>query len=111
MIEYQYRKNIYLLLIIAVGFLLAQYWMQESRSGVPEQFQKSLQVVAPKAHPQAKQASTPMPLISVSNDVLRLWINPRGGSVVRADLLRYKKNLSGNALVSVLGLNSLGQRY
>lgn len=54
--------------------------------------------VAPAIPTNAAPAASTAPRqpITLSNDVLRLTIDPRGGSIVRADLLAYPKQVKGD---------------
>ncbi|HEX6613101.1 MAG TPA: membrane protein insertase YidC [Rhodanobacteraceae bacterium] len=51
---------------------------------------------APAIPESAAPATAPHQYITLSNDVLRLTIDTRGGSVVRADLLAYPKQVKGD---------------
>ena len=51
-------------------------------------------VIPEHAAPSAGHATRPT--ITLSNDVLRLTIDPRGGSIVRADLLAYPNQVKGD---------------
>ena len=42
-------------------------------------------------------AAPPRQLVTLSNDVLRLTIDTRGGSIVRADLLKYPQQVKGDS--------------
>jgi len=42
-------------------------------------------------------AASPRQLVTLSNDVLRLTIDTRGGSIVRADLLKYPQQVKGDS--------------
>lgn len=46
--------------------------------------------------PSGATTTASQQLITLSNDVLRLSIDPRGGSIVRADLLAYPKQVKGD---------------
>jgi len=50
----------------------------------------------PAATGAAGSVTPPRNLIIASNDVLRLSIDPRGGSIVRADLLKYPRQVKGD---------------
>jgi YidC/Oxa1 family membrane protein insertase len=84
--------------LLAVSFLLWQAWEQDYGPH-PENPQTAASTVAPDGStvPGATPAiangsadnNTAAPLITVTTDVLRLTIDTRGGSVVRAELLQY----------------------
>ena len=56
----------------------------------------------PQANTAAVQQNTPAPasanqkLISVQTDLYHLWINPKGGDIVRIELLNHDKSKEGN---------------
>ncbi|SRR5579883_75143 len=50
----------------------------------------------PATASSATSAAAPRQLVILSNDVLRLTIDTRGGSIVRADLLKFPKEVKGD---------------
>ena len=67
----------------------------------------SAQGTAPPKPASSESGSQPHQLVTISNDVLRLTIDTRGGSIVRADLLKYPQQVKGDtAPVRVLSDDS-----
>lgn len=56
----------------------------------------SAQGSAPPKPASNESGSQPRQLVTISNDVLRLTIDTRGGSIVRADLLKYPQQVKGD---------------
>ena len=65
----------------------------------------------PPVAPSAPASAVPRQLITLSNDVLRLAIDPRGGSIVRADLLAYPKEVKGDLVPHLVELTKGGADY
>ena len=104
-------RSILLIALLLVSFLIWNQWQQDyarpvAASGPVETSMPpatpaatvSKDEVPAAAAPSSASPAAAVPgaaseargeLVEVSNDVLRLWIDTRGGSVVRADLLAY----------------------
>ncbi|HJU07946.1 MAG TPA: membrane protein insertase YidC [Rhodanobacteraceae bacterium] len=54
-------------------------------------------VAAAKPIPTNTTVAAPRQLVTLSNDVLRLTIDSRGGSIVRADLLKFPQQVKGDS--------------
>jgi YidC/Oxa1 family membrane protein insertase len=104
--------------MVIVGYLLWQAWQEDYTANPAYQAQHTTQTVQdtgiPVATVDVPTATSPEGLtlandvatqtnpqteqwIEVQTDVLKLWIDPKGGDLVQADLLAYKQTLDENS--------------
>ena len=110
------QRNILLIALLAVSFLLFQQW-QKDKNPTPqaiEQAQSSNTVMAPsnadEFDPLPVQQQAAAKTITVTTDVLTLSINTFGGDIVHADLNQYAAEM-GSSDPFVLLKNTKGHQF
>lgn len=95
------QRNLLLMALIVVSFLLFQQWQKEhapvqpltTPTTITQPHSAELPTSTPTSLPVAASEATPSQPITLCSDVLALTINPQGGDILEAQLLAYNRNL------------------
>jgi YidC/Oxa1 family membrane protein insertase len=104
-LEYRYRKNMYIIIIVVVCVVLSQKWSHEQLIA-QKTFQKSNHVNNVLYHRNVTPLGQRKGFITIKTDIMNVWIQKKGAIIERLDILKYKKKLHGKQPVSLLGLGS-----
>jgi YidC/Oxa1 family membrane protein insertase len=107
-LEYRYRKNFYILIIVAISILLSQNWAKSQRDK-QQMFQHANRSKLASHHHKVTPLGKRAGVVTVTTDTIKVWIHEKGVMFERLDLENYTKKLHGKNKVSLLGFNEQGR--